>query len=200
MKKTVERERSQACLSFAERKPLRASLKRMFARVTMTLALMVFTTATAWADASEGNFTVFLPVSSGTATGYFTYSNHFYKVEWKNVHNTVGSVQLYWKTVSGVNVDQKVLEAKYTNFLVDLYATATQDDRWQLSSITSLTPGQSSSGLSWNTNFASVANTSDFVEVCTITCMEVDTPTWSWSEDCSTCTATFTCKDNPSIT
>ncbi len=43
MKKTIERERIQACLSFAERKPLRASLKRMFARVTMTLALMVFT-------------------------------------------------------------------------------------------------------------------------------------------------------------
>ena len=202
MKKTVERERSQACLSFAERKPLRASLKRMFARVTMTLTLALLTAATAWADASEGNFTVFLPVSSGTATGYFTYSNHFYKVEWKNIKNTVGSVQLYWKTVSGVNVDQKVLEAKckYLNLMVDLYATATQDDRWQLSSITSLTPGQSSSGLSWNTNFASVANTSDFVEVCTITCMEVDTPTWNWSEDCSTCTATFTCKDNPSIT
>ena len=199
MKKTVERERSQACLSFAERKPLRASLKRMFARVTMTLALMVFTTATAWADASEGKFTNFLPVSSGTATGYFTYSNHFYKVEWKNIHNTVGSVQLYWKTVSGVDVDQKVLEAKYENFLVDLYATATQDDRWQLSSITSLTPGQSSSGLSWNTNFASFTNTSDFVEVCTVTCMEVNTPTWSWSEDRSTCTATFTCTDDPDI-
>ncbi len=200
MKKTVERERSQACLSFAERKPLRASLKRMFARVTMTLALMVLTTATAWADEY---LTDFLPVSSGTATGYFTYNNHFYKVEWKNIKDGVIDVQLFWRTVSGV----EALKATYRllgRYEVDLYATATQDDRWQLSSITSLTPGQSSSGLSYSPNFAqgasNAANNNVFVGVCTITCMEVDTPTWNWSEDCSSCTATFTCKDNPSIT
>ncbi|MBQ6749433.1 MAG: hypothetical protein IJR02_01530 [Bacteroidaceae bacterium] len=179
------------------------SLRKTIGRVALTLTLALLTAATAWADASEGNFTDFLPVSTGAATGYFTYSNHFYKVEWKNINNTVGSVQLYWKTVYGVDVDQKVLEAKYENFLVDLYATATQDDRWQLSSITSLTPGQSSSGLSYSPNFAqgasNEANNNVFVEVCTVTCMEVNTPTWYWSEDCSTCTATFTCTDDPDI-
>lgn len=39
--------------------------------------------------ASTVYLTDFLPVSSsGTATGYFTYSDHFYKVEWSGINTS----------------------------------------------------------------------------------------------------------------
>ena len=47
--------------------------------------------------ASSIYLTDFLPVSaSGTATGYSTYDNHFYKIEWSGINKSeTTSVRLY---------------------------------------------------------------------------------------------------------
>ena len=62
----------------------------------MIVSLFTIVPLSASAD-SNVYLTDFLPVSSsGTATGYSTYENHFYKIEWSGINTSeTSSVQLH---------------------------------------------------------------------------------------------------------
>lgn len=157
--------------------------QRLFTTYFTALLLMMLTTLTARADALTG----FLSCSSGSATGYFTYSDHFYKVEWTGINTSeTTSVQLIEE--NGCLMVRRNSNSGSTSAL---YANATE---WQVSSITSLTEGESSSG---ETNGAGTGSSSTIT--CTITCTPADEPTWNWSTDRSSCTATFICTESPGL-
>ncbi|MBQ9560408.1 MAG: InlB B-repeat-containing protein, partial [Bacteroidaceae bacterium] len=167
------------------------------ARAATVLLLALLTAQTAWAQ----ELTDFLPVSSsGTASGYFAYSNHFYKVDWTGINtDETSSVQLF---ISSYNDIRYMINGN--SGTDNLYASATESDKWSPSHITSLTPGQSSDGY---TNFGKLAtgashttNPQVFKKVCTVTCVAALKPKWNWSSDHSTCTATFMCAENTSLT
>ena len=173
--------------------------------LSLIMVFSLFTIVPLSASAeSEVYLTDFLPVSSsGTATGYSTYANHFYKIEWSGINTSeTSSVQLY---IGNNSYAQQRLRCyrNNENAMVVLYASAS-DSIWELSHITNLAPGQSSSGY---TSYAMLgkgaSNTSIphvYKKVCTVTCMAANTPTWNWSDDFTACTATFTCSADSSLT
>ena len=156
--------------------------QRLFTTFFAALLLMSLTTLTARADALTG----FLSCSSGSATGYFTYSDHFYKVEWTGINTSeTTSVQLIEE-----NGCLTVRRNSNSGSTSALYANAAE---WPVSSITRLTEGQSSSG---DTNGAGAGSSSTIT--CTITCTPANEPTWNWS-GFSHCTATFICTASPGL-
>ena len=172
---------------------------RHTARAATVLLLALLTAQTAGAE--EGDLTDFVTVSSqGTATARFVYSDHFYRVDWSGINtDKTSSVQLF---ISIYNDIRYMINGN--SGTDNLYASATESDKWRPSHITSLTPGQSSDGY---TNFGNLAtgashttNPQVFKKVCTVTCLSANAPTWNWSADYTTCTATFTCTDDASLT
>ena len=157
------------------------------------LLMMLLTTATAWAD----GLTDFLPVSSsGTATGYFTYSNHFYRVDWSGINTSqTSSVRLTYDSYGAL----KAQTNGDTSNAMGLSPNNSMYE-WKTFYITGLTPGQSSDGYTSYANLATGAQAYGLKKVCTVTCIAANAPTWAWSADCTTCTATFTCTDYPSLT
>ena len=172
----------------------------------MVFSLFTIVPITASAEESDVYLTDFLPVSSsGTATGYSTYDNHFYKIEWSGINTSeTSSVKLYIAIRDNPYYYQRLrCNRNNGDAMVVLYASAS-DSPWESSYITNLTPGQSSSGY---TSYAKLgkgaSNTSIphvYKKVCTVTCMAANTPTWNWSDDFTACTATFTCSANSSLT
>ena len=88
--------------------------------------------------------------------------------------------------------------------MIVLYTSASDSSWWEPSHITNLAPGQSSDGYTKYEKLGKGAsNTSNpyvYKKVCTVTCMAANTPTWNWAADGSSCTATFTCSANSSLT
>ena len=171
-------------------------------RTALILLLATLLTATAAQTAGAQELTDFLTVSSsGTASGYFAFSDHFYRVDWSGINTSkTTSVQLYYNEYdrlrASTNNDPKSS--------ITLYASASNTDYWMPSQITGLTPGQSSDGYTTYADLATGAQGTTYPptykKVCTVTCMAANTPTWNWSADNSTCTATFTCTASPSLT
>ena len=140
--------------------------------------------------------------SSGTATGYFTYNNHFYKVEWSGINTSeTTSVKFHCNTYGKLTAETNGTNGTNGNYY--LFADSNGTD-WTLPYITNLTPSQSSDGYTFRGELATGANVTSnpivFKKVCTVTCMAANAPTWNWSADYSTCTATFTCAANTSLT
>ena len=160
----------------------------------MIVSLFTIVPLSASAD-SNVYLTDFLPVSSsGTATGYSTYENHFYKIEWSGINTSeTSSVQLHI-----YNYRLRCYRNDNVSSCVSLYENAS-NSYWESSYITNLAPGQSSSGY---TSFAKLGKGADsgLKKVCTVTCMAANTPTWNWAADGSSCTTTFTCSANSSLT
>ena len=162
------------------------------------LLVMLLTTASVWA----GDLTGFLPVSSsGTATANFTFSDHFYKVEWSGINTSATtSVLLHYDSRSGY------LQAERndnTSSTINLYPTPSSSTYWNASDINSLTPGQSSDGYTKYETLAAGATSQSpvvYKKVCTVTSLATNAPTWTWAADLSTCTASFTCADDASLT
>ncbi len=169
------------------------------ARTATVLLLALLTAQTAGAE--EGYLTDFVTVSSqGTATARFAYSDHFYRVDWSGINtDKTSSVQLF---ISIYNDIRYMINGN--SGTDNLYASATESDKWRPSHITSLTPGQSSDGYTNFGNLATGAQSSNypptFKKVCTVTCLSASAPTWAWSADRSACTATFTCAEDASLT
>lgn len=165
------------------------------ARAATVLLLALLTAQTAWAQ----ELTDFLTVSSsGTASGYFAFSDHFYKVDWTGINTSqTTSVQLVYDPTYGRLRAQTNGD---TSSGISLYTNADASVYWRASDITGLTPGQSSDGYTTYTAFSVNAEGRNCVKVCTVTCMAANAPTWNWSADNSTCTATFTCTASPSLT
>jgi len=166
------------------------------ARAATVQLLALLTAQTAWATA----LTDFVTVSSqGTATARFAFSDHFYRVDWTGINTSqTTSVLLYYNPTYG---DLKALSNGETG-IISLYVSASTSTYWKSSHITGLTPGQSSDGYTNYANLATGASlTADgFKKVCTVTCLSANAPTWNWSADYTTCTATFTCTDDASLT
>jgi len=168
----------------------------------LLLAALLNATAAQTAGAEEGDLTDFVAVSSqGTATARFTYSDHFYRVDWSGINTSqTTSVLLCY------NAYDRLRARKNNNTKSDitLYASASDTDYWTASHITGLTPGQSSDGYTTYGDLAPGASFTTypptFKKVCTVTCLSANAPTWNWSADRSTCTATFTCTDDASLT
>lgn len=80
--------------------------------------------------ASNVYLTDFLTVSSsGTATGYFTYSDHFYKVEWSGINTSeTSTVRLYIHSNSN---SFKYNRNGNTSSDDVLYASASDTDFWK---------------------------------------------------------------------
>jgi len=172
---------------------------RHTARTATVLLLALLTAQTAGAE--EGDLTDFVTVSSqGTATARFVYSDHFYRVDWSGINtDKTSSVLLF---ISIYNDIRYMINGN--SGTDNLYASATESDKWRPSHITSLTPWQSSDGY---TNFGNLATGAQsttypptFKKVCTVTCLSANAPTWNWSADYTTCTATFTCAEDASLT
>ena len=165
----------------------------------MIVSLFTIVPLSASAD-SNVYLTDFLPVSSsGTATGYSTYDNHFYKIEWSGINTSeTSSVQLYIDNNSYAQHLLRCYRNDNVSSCVSLYENAS-NSYWESSYITNLALGQSSSGY---TSFAKLGKGADsgLKKVCTVTCMAANTPTWNWSDDFTACTATFTCSANSSLT
>ena len=156
--------------------------------------------------ASDVYLTDFLPISaSGTATGYSTYDNHFYKIEWSGI-NTPGtsSVQLYIAICDNPYAQRLRCYINNKNEMIVLYTSASDSSWWEPSHITNLAPGQSSDGYTKYEKLGKGASNTSiphvYKKVCTVTCMAANTPTWNWSDDFTACTATFTCSANSSLT
>ena len=171
---------------------------RHTARAATVLLLALLTAQTAGATA----LTDFVTVSSqGTATARFAFSDHFYRVDWSGINTSqTTSVLLNYSSTWGRLVAER---NGYTKSDITLYASASLDS-WESSHITGLTPGQSSDGYTSYADLATGAsdttNPPVYKKVCTVTCLSANAPTWNWSADRSTCTATFTCTDDASLT
>ena len=172
----------------------------MMMKRTMTLALLIALCLTflGASAGTEGHLTGFLDCSSGSATGYFTYSNHFYRIEWTGINTSeTSSVQLQR------SISWNRLEA-YTNgdssSSIMLRSEAGSDANWTPGHITGLTPGQSSSGYTSFNKLATGAGNNSKKKVCTVTCVAALKPKWNWSNDNTSCTATFICSADPSLT
>ena len=166
----------------------------------MVFSLFTIVPITASAEESDVYLTDFLPVSSsGTATGYSTYDNHFYKIEWSGINTSeTSSVQLHI-----YNYRLRCYRNDNVSSCVSLYENAS-NSYWESSYITNLTPGQSSDGYTSYPKLGNGASNTSiphvYKKVCTVTCMAANTPTWNWAADGSSCTATFTCSANSSLT
>ena len=167
---------------------------RHIARTATVLLLALLTAQTAWAD----DLTDFLTVSSsGTASGYFAFSAHFYKVDWTGINTSqTTSVQLIYSSTWGY---LKAQTNGDTSGDISLATSADNSVHWMASDITGLTPGQSSDGYTTYGDLSANAGTKG-AKVCTVTCVAALKPKWNWSSDHSTCTATFMCAENTSLT
>ena len=167
---------------------------RHTARAATMLLLAQLTAQTAGAQ----DLTDFLTVSSsGTASGYFAFSDHFYEVDWTGINTSqTTSVQLIYDPTYGRLRAQR---NGNTSSGTSLYTNADVSVHWNASDITGLTPGQSSDGYTSYADLSANVGTKS-AKVCTVTCMAANAPTWNWSADNSTCTATFTCTASPSLT
>ena len=152
-------------------------------------------TASAAAEGLTGNLDC---STTGSATEYFAFSNHFYKVEWTGINmKKTKSVQLYLS-------DQGELQAKRTKIettsTIKLYQKDSKDSpTWTDTDITNLTPGGTSIGYTADDPLVQGAKKNNKKPVCTVTCLAA-APVWTWSNDFSTCSVTFTCDDNTDLT
>ena len=164
------------------------------ARTATVLLLALLTAQTAWAT----DLTDFLTVSSsGTASGYFAFSDHFYRVDWTGINTSqTTSVQLIYNPTYGY---LKAQTNGDTSGDISLATNADFSAHWKASDITGLTPGQSSDGYTTYAALSANAGTKG-AKVCTVTCVAALKPKWNWSSDHSTCTATFMCAENTSLT
>ena len=165
---------------------------RHTARTATVLLLALLTAQTAAAT----DLTDFLTVSSsGTASGYFAFSDHFYRVDWTGINTSqTTSVLLNYNATYGYLEAQTNGDTSGGTFLTNADASL----HWMASDITGLTPGQSSDGYtSYGVLSANAGNKS--AKVCTVTCVAALKPKWNWSSDHSTCTATFMCAENTSL-
>lgn len=176
-------------------------MKKIKKPVSILLALMMafglFSIVPLTADASS--ITGFFDCRSGSAEGYFFYSDHFYKVEWTGINTeSTAKVQLcvgngcLYATVRGTTT--------YSNISIAFFRNATLRSNWTPSEIENLIAGQSSSGYTNDQLLAEGASARVYKKVCTITCVAANAPAWDWSDDFTACTATFTCADEPSRT
>ena len=171
-------------------------------RTAIILLLATLLSATAAQTARAQELTGFLTVSlSGTASGYFAFSDHFYRVDWSGINTSqTTSVLLSYNSYGSLRAQRN----GSTSSDIDLEASESTTDIWKTSHITGLTPGQSSDGYTNYEKLATGAQSTTYPptykKVCTVTCMAANTPTWNWSADYSTCTATFTCTASPSLT
>ncbi len=167
-------------------------------RTAVILLLATLLTATTAQTAAATDLTGFLTVSSsGTASGYFAFSDHFYRVDWSGINTSETSSVRLESDSDGRLVAYRNDNSGSTTFLrVD----ETSSTEWPTSSITGLTPGQSSSGYTSFDKLATGASNSSRKKVCTVTCVAALKPKWNWSSDHSTCTATFMCAENTSLT
>ena len=171
----------------------------------MVFSLFTIVPITASADSSV-YLTDFLTVSSsGTATGYSTYENHFYKIEWSGINTSeTSSVQLYIHIRDNLYSQRLRCHRNNDDGFVIMYASASDSPLWESSHITNLAPGQSSYGYTKDAKLGKGAsytsNPHVYKKVCTVTCMAANTPTWNWSDDFTACTATFTCSADSSLT
>ena len=150
-----------------------------------TLIFLLLATASAWAEALTGFVTV---SQQGTATARFAFSDHFYRVDWSGINTSeTSSVKLFYNPDNGELLAQKNGDDKS---VILLYANASTSTKW--GHITVLTPGQSSDGYTSFEKLATGASTDSKKKVCTVTCLAAKV-TWNWSNDYTTCTATFTC-------
>lgn len=161
------------------------------------MAFGLFSIVPLTADASS--ITGLFDCSSGSAEGYFFYSDHFYKVEWTGINTeSTAKVQLcvgndcLYANVRGTTT--------YSNKSIAFFRNATLRSNWTPSEIENLIAGQSSSGYTNDQRLAEGASARVYKKVCTITCVAANAPAWDWSDDFTACTATFTCADEPSRT
>ncbi|MBR1932400.1 MAG: InlB B-repeat-containing protein, partial [Prevotella sp.] len=155
------------------------------------LMLLTTTTARAW-------LTDFVAVSQqGTATARFAFSDHFYRVDWTGINRSqTTSVQLIYNPTYGY---LKAQTNGDTSGDISLATDADASAHWKASDITGLTPGLSSDGYTTYDKLSANAGTKG-AKVCTVTCVAALKPKWNWSSDHSTCTATFMCAENTSLT
>ncbi len=165
--------------------------------LTLMMAFGLFSIVPLTADASS--ITGLFDCSSGSAEGYFFYSDHFYKVEWTGINTeSTAKVQLcvgndcLYANVRGTTT--------YSNKSIAFFRNATLRSNWTPSEIENLIAGQSSSGYTNDQRLAEGASARVYKKVCTITCVAANAPAWDWSDDFTACTATFTCADEPSRT
>ena len=147
---------------------------------------------------TEENVTGFLDCSSGSATGYITYKNHFYKIEWTGINTAeTSSVQLQRSTSFNRMEAYRNGNSSSSTILRDADGSSSV---WSGSAVDALAPGESSSGYTTFDKLATGASNNSYKKVCTVTCMESKRPIWIWSNNNTTCTATFLCAENPSHT
>ncbi|MBQ6266713.1 MAG: InlB B-repeat-containing protein [Clostridia bacterium] len=170
------------------------------AAVSLLLAVMMvvslFTALPLTANAV--NVSGFLNTSSGSATGYFTYGNHFYKIEWTSIDGTqTVSLMLDISTSDGY---LRAYRNGSTSSATYLYSTTSNTSHWTKTDLTDLTPGQSTHGYTSNRFIAAGSSSTNMTKVCTVTCVAASEPTWDWAPNYESCTATFTCVDHPDLT
>lgn len=167
---------------------------RHTARTATVLLLALLAAQTAGAT----DLTDFVAVSSqGTATARFAFSDHFYRVDWTGINTSqTTSVQLIYNPTSGYLIAKTNGD---TSGGINLATNADFSAHWMASDITGLTPGQSSDGYTSYDKLSANAGTKS-AKVCTVTCVAALKPKWNWSSDHSTCTATFMCAENTSLT
>ena len=147
---------------------------------------------------TEENVTGFLDCSSGSATGYITYKNHFYKIEWTGINTAeTSSVQLQRSTSFNRMEAYRNGDSSSSTILRDADGSSSV---WSGSAVDALAPGESSSGYTTFAKLATGASNNSYKKVCTVTCVESKRPIWIWSNNNTTCTATFICAENPSHT
>lgn len=163
--------------------------------LAMLMVVSLFMIVPFTAGAATTAITDFLDCTSGSAEGYFTYSDHFYKIEWTGINtNYTHSVCLAkWYDDLAVNSNGQ------DSTLLTIRQSPSGGRYWSLSDITSLTAGQSSSGYSNALLLAEGSGGTDYKKVCTVTCVAANAPAWNWSNDASACTATFVCADESSL-
>ena len=161
--------------------------------VIMAFCMAVdFMPITAYAAANTA-LTDWLDTSSGSATGYFTYSNHFYKVEWTGINTSqTSSVRL------AIDNQSKIAAQKNNTYS---FISLCDKDYYDIkeSAITGCKAGNSVLLYTSDGNLATGAG-NDIKKVCTITCVAANSPEWNWTEDYSSATATFTCTANTGLT
>ena len=148
---------------------------------------------------SYGYLTDFADVSSGKGTSYFVHKNRFYQVNWLNINkDETSSIMLYY--------DYNYLKMN-TNGIY--YKTSNLYDQFgkvlQIFDIENL--DENSNPVLWGySNYSAIAvnaienHFNDYKYICRIVCLGENDPTWDWSDDYTSCKATFSCKENPDYT
>ena len=176
------------------KKTLKKSVSILLSLI-MVFSLFIIVPITA--DASS--ITGFFDCTSGSAEGYFFYSNHFYKVEWTGI-NTESTAKVQLCVANDCLYATVKDTTTYSNISIAFFRNATLRSNWTPSEIVNLIAGQSSSGYTNSDALAAGASARVYKKVCTITCVAANAPAWDWSDDFTACTATFTCADEPSRT